>query len=166
MLKDFSLKVTHVSLRLHWLLYESKILPPSFSQKASLFGTLDTWIVWRLSEGASHITDASSASSTGLYDIFSKSWNNAILLLFGIKKSILPKIVSTHGEVLASVNKSFFGHEIAITTMIADQQAASFGCGCLDMHGCKLTLGTGLFLDITTLESVVARLSRLNGFQF
>ncbi|KII61556.1 putative glycerol kinase 5 [Thelohanellus kitauei] len=118
--------------------------------KNSLFGTLETWIVWKLTRGKFHITDLSSVSTTSMYDISTNTWNYDLLLYFGIPFSILPRIVKTHGQILAVVNSKYFGFELNITALIADQQAASVGCRCIESGDTKLTLGSGTFIDITT----------------
>lgn len=120
-----------------------------------LFGTMDTWLVWKLSGGAAHITDVSNASRTMLCNIETLSWDPVLLHDFDIPKSILPKIVPTSGSLSHAASYHFFGQEVPICSMVGDQQSALFGQLCLEAGQAKNTYGTGGFLLINTGENIV-----------
>lgn len=108
-----------------------------------LFGTVDTWLVWNLTGGAAHVTDATNASRTMLFNINTMEWDDELLSLFRIPKSMLPQVKSS-GEIYGATVA--FGVEIPIAGMAGDQQAALFGQCCFDVGEAKNTYGTGCFL--------------------
>jgi glycerol kinase len=107
------------------------------------FGTVDSWLVWQLTQGALHITDVSNASRTMLYNIHTGDWDEALLNLFEIPRSLLPE-VRRSSEVYGKT--AIFGTEIAIAGIAGDQQAATFGQACLQPGMAKNTYGTGCFM--------------------
>ena len=111
------------------------------------WGTLDTWILWNLTNGEVHATDYSNASSTALLDPFTLKWNPIVLSTFNIPDYILPEIKNTRDDFGST---SLFGGEIPIKTVIADQQASLFGQCCFNFGDMKITNGTGSFVDINT----------------
>jgi glycerol kinase len=113
------------------------------------FGTVDTWLVWKLTNGKHHITDVSNASRTMLYNIHTLSWDKELLDLFGIPPEILPEVRASSG-LLAHSDKQHFGSEIPITGMAGDQQAALFGQMCVKKGMIKNTYGTGCFVMMNT----------------
>ncbi len=104
-------------------------------------GTVDSWLVWNLTEGKSHITDASNASRTLLMDLETARWSPDMAVLFGVPLAILPEIMPTSGQLAFS---SLFN--LPITGMAGDQQAATIGQGCLTPGLVKCTYGTGIFM--------------------
>ncbi len=112
-----------------------------------LFGTVDTWLLWKLTDGRIHATDRTNASRTMLYNINTGEWDDGMLKLFNIPKSILPEIKSS-SEVYGYVD--LFGAKIPISGIAGDQQAALFGQGCFDEGDIKNTYGTGCFLLANT----------------
>ncbi|MBQ8283528.1 MAG: glycerol kinase GlpK [Clostridia bacterium] len=108
-----------------------------------LFGTVDTWLIWKLTDGKSHVTDATNASRTMLFNINTMSWDDELLDLFDIPKSMLPKVKSS-GEVFGYANLG--GVNVPIAGVAGDQQAALFGQGCFERGEGKNTYGTGCFL--------------------
>lgn len=120
-----------------------------------LFGTMDTWLVWKLTGGALHITDASNASRTMLCNIETVEWDDELLELFGIPKVLLPKITATSQNYGTTAPYIFFGSEIPICSMVGDQQAALFGQLCLEKGMAKNTYGTGGFLLMNTGNEIV-----------
>ena len=108
-----------------------------------LFGTVDTWLVWNLTGGAAHVTDATNASRTMLFNINTMEWDDELLSLFRIPKSMLPQVKSS-GEIYGATVA--FGVAIPIAGMAGDQQAALFGQCCFDVGEAKNTYGTGCFL--------------------
>ncbi len=119
------------------------------------FGTVDTWLVWNLTRGASHITDVSNASRTLLFNLHTLDWDDDLLRLFNIPRAILPKVVPSAGQ-LAQTNPSVLGRSLPIAAMIGDQQAATFGQGCFQPGMAKNTYGTGCFMLLNTGSEPIA----------
>ena len=115
------------------------------------FGTVDTWLTWKLSGGALHITDASNASRTLLYDIHANRWDEELLALFGVPAALLPEVRAS-SEVYGHCLRSALGAEIPIAGIAGDQQAALFGQACHAAGMAKNTYGTGCFLLLNTGE--------------
>ncbi len=108
-----------------------------------LFGTVDTFLIWKLTGGKVHATDCTNASRTMLYNIFENKWDSELLELFGIPESILPEVKMSSDDFGET---EVFGKSIKITGVAGDQQAALFGQCCFDKGSCKNTYGTGCFL--------------------
>jgi len=113
------------------------------------FGTIDSWLVYKLSNGEKHITDYSNASRTLIYNIHDLSWDDELLEILEIPKSILPKVVSSSG-INAYAAKEVLGAKIPISGIAGDQQAALFGQTCFHKGDAKNTYGTGCFLLMNT----------------
>ena len=115
-----------------------------------LFGTVDTWLIWKLTDGGVHVTDYSNASRTMLYNIYDLAWDEELLSILTIPRTMLPKVCSS-SEVYGSVaEKHFFGVSIPIAGIAGDQQAALFGQACFDEGMAKNTYGTGCFMLLNT----------------
>ena len=114
-----------------------------------LFGTIDTWIIWNLSNRRNHITDESNASRTLLFNIHTGSWDDELLEILDIPRNILPEVVSSSG-VVAEASSGLFGKRIPIAGIAGDQQAATFGNMCIKPGMVKNTYGTGCFLLMNT----------------
>ncbi len=108
-----------------------------------LFGTVDTWLVWKLTEGKCHVTDATNASRTMLFNIDTMDWDDELLSLFRIPRCMLPEVKNS-GEIFGYANLS--GVRVPIAGIAGDQQAALFGQGCYERGEGKNTYGTGCFL--------------------
>ncbi|MBD8033447.1 glycerol kinase GlpK [Solibacillus merdavium] len=120
-----------------------------------LFGTIDTWIIWQLTEGAVHVTDYSNASRTLMYNIYELKWDDQLLEILGIPHSMLPE-VKPSSEVYGVISGNhFFGHQVPIAGIAGDQQAALFGQACYEKGMVKNTYGTGCFMLINTGEEAV-----------
>ena len=115
------------------------------------FGTVDTWLTWKLSGGALHLTDVSNASRTLLYDIHADRWDEELLALFGVPAALLPEVRAS-SEVYGHCARNVLGAEIPIAGIAGDQQAALFGQGCHWAGMAKNTYGTGCFLLLNTGE--------------
>jgi glycerol kinase len=121
------------------------------------FGTVDTFLLWRLTGGAPgqgdaravHATDVSNASRTLLFDIHRLAWDDELLDIVGVPRAVLPEVRPTSG-VFGETDKSIFGRPIPITAMAGDQQAATFGQACFEPGQAKNTYGTGAFLLLNT----------------
>ena len=120
-----------------------------------LFGTIDTWIVWRLSKGQTHITDYSNAARTLLYNIHELKWDAELCELFDIPMSMLPEVRNSSEIYTTTAPSIFFGEEIPIAGIAGDQQAALFGQACFEKGMAKNTYGTGCFMLMNTGEKAV-----------
>lgn len=112
-----------------------------------LFGTIDTWIIWKLTEGKVHVTDMTNASRTMLFDINKLRFDDKLLEIFGVPRSMLPEVRSS-GEMYGETE--FMGERIPICAIAGDQQSALFGSGCYEPGEAKNTYGTGCFLLMNT----------------
>jgi glycerol kinase len=130
--------------KLEWLLERTE-LPP----RALAFGTVDSWLVWRLTGGRVHVTDRTNASRTMLLDLDSLEWDDELLNLFGIDPAVLPR-VATSAEVVGEGD--LLGVTVPIAGMAGDQQAALVGHGCFRRGEAKATYGTGSFVLVHTGE--------------
>lgn len=119
-----------------------------------LAGTIDTWLVWNLSGGESHVTDYSNASRTMLYNIKELKWDKELLKELGIPEGMLPKVVSSSG-VCAYATENILGVKIPISGMAGDQHAALFGQACFKPGDAKNTYGTGCFILMNTGKTPV-----------
>ncbi len=119
-----------------------------------LFGTVETWLIWKLTLGRVHVTDYSNASRTMLFNINTLDWDDDILRLLDIPRSMLPKPVPS-SSVYGAADSSFFGLPIPISGAAGDQQAALFGQACFERGQAKNTYGTGCFLLMNTGEKPV-----------
>jgi glycerol kinase len=124
------------------------------------FGTVDTWLVWNLTGGAVHATDATNASRTLLYNIHTGDWDDKLLQLMRVPRAVLPRVVSTTG-VAAECDAAFFGAPIKVAGIAGDQQAALFGQRCVRPGMVKNTYGTGCFMLMHTGERAVESKNRL-----
>ena len=118
-------------------------------------GTVDSYLVARLSDGARHVTDASNASRTLLFDITRGEWSDELCELFGVPRSALPEVVPSWGEVAHTDPASFLGLDVPIAGIAGDQQAALFGQACYAVGDAKCTYGTGSFVLVNTGSEVV-----------
>lgn len=119
-----------------------------------LFGTVETWLIWKLTKGAVHVTDYSNASRTMLFNINTLEWDEEILEELGIPKSMLPQ-AKPSSEIYGETDPDFFGGRIPIAGAAGDQQAALFGQTCFEKGEAKNTYGTGCFLLMNTGEEPV-----------
>ena len=108
-----------------------------------LFGTIDSWLLWNLTEKKSHLTDITNASRTMLYDSNKEEWSKELLNLFNIPDNILPKVVSNTYDFGTT---NLFGNPISIGGMAGDQQASAIGQACFKKGQVKSTYGTGCFV--------------------
>ncbi|MGY8798796.1 MAG: glycerol kinase GlpK [Longimicrobiales bacterium] len=113
------------------------------------FGTIDSWLVWKLTDGGLHVTDATNASRTLMYDIHSGDWDDELLGLLDVPRSMLPEVRSS-SEVYGETSVELFSHPIPIAGIAGDQQAALFGQQCTEPGMVKNTYGTGCFMLLNT----------------
>lgn len=116
------------------------------------FGTVDSWIIWQLTQGEVHVTDVSNSSRTMLFNIHSLEWDEELLSIFNIPKEMLPAVKSS-SEIVGYTN--LLGGQIPIAGVVGDQQAALFGHMCVSPGMCKNTYGTGCFTMLNTGEKIV-----------
>ncbi|SFG91627.1 glycerol kinase GlpK [Sporolactobacillus nakayamae] len=126
-----------------------------------LFGTIDTWLVWKLSGGKAHVTDYSNASRTLMYNIYDLKWDDELLDILGIPKVMLPEVHSSSEIYAKTIDYHFFGEEVPIAGIAGDQQSALFGQACYDKGMVKNTYGTGCFMLMNTGEQAVRSKSGL-----
>ncbi|KAK4288770.1 hypothetical protein Pmani_038223 [Petrolisthes manimaculis] len=138
-----------VNMRLKWVLENNTEAARLAREGLLMFGTLDTWIIHKLSKGKIHATDYSNASGTALYDPFIEDWNGPFLRVFGIPRSIFPELRPSVGN-WGSCSAELFGAEIPITAVVSDQGASLFGSFGFERGDVKITLGTGAFMDVNT----------------
>ena len=123
-----------------------------------LFGTIDTWIIWNLTQGESHVTDATNASRTMIFDIKKNSWCSELLKIFDIPNNILPQVKNCADDFGST---TAFGERIPIGGVAGDQQAAAIGQACLNPGSVKSTYGTGCFMMINTGNEIIKSSNKL-----
>lgn len=139
--------------KIHWVLENVPGARESAQRGDLAFGTIDSWIVWNLTNGLSHVLEISNASRTMLFDINQLKWSDDLLSIFGIPRSILPEVIPSSGQ-LAMLGGNFFnGRSISLTGICGDQQSALFGQRCFNSGMVKITYGTGAFLLVNIGKS-------------
>ena len=129
--------------KIRWILENKRLAKDTLRNNNLLFGTIDTWLLWNLTEGKSHLTDITNASRTMIFDSKKEQWSDDLLKLFKIPKKILP-LVKENSYYFGSTK--LFGGEIEIGGMAGDQQSATIGQACFETGQSKSTYGTGCFL--------------------
>jgi len=124
--------------KLEWILARTDL-----PQQELAFGTVDSWLVWKLTGGAVHVTDATNASRTMLVDLRTLDWDDELLALFGVERTLLPRVAAS-SEVVGEA--SLLGASVPVAGLAGDQQAALFGQGCFSPGEAKATYGTGSFV--------------------
>jgi glycerol kinase len=142
--------------KIRWILDHT----PDAANRDLLFGTVDTWLIWKLTNGRLHVTEPSNASRTMLYDLRRGEWDPQLLRIFGIPRTMLPEIVPSSRE-LAETAPEHFGGAIPIAGIAGDQQAALFGQACFREGLSKNTYGTGCFALMHTGAQAPASRNRL-----
>jgi len=137
--------------KIKWLLENINGAKELADKGELLFGTIDSWIIWNLTEGKSHVTDATNASRTMIFDIKKNTWSSQLLKLFEIPEHILPEVKNCADDFGTT---SKFGGEIKIGGVAGDQQAAAIGQACLNAGSVKSTYGTGCFMIMNTGEEL------------
>src|SRR5699024_7635337 len=121
-----------------------------------LFGTIDTWLVYKLSGGKANITDDSNASRTLMFNIYDLEWDDAMLDILNVPKTMLPEVRQSSEVYARTVDYHFFGYEIPIAGIAGDHQAGLFGQGCFEEGMAKNTYGTGCFMLMNNGEKGVS----------
>ena len=135
--------------KIKWILDNVKISKKLLSSNDLLFGTVDTFLIWKLTKGKQHLTEASNASRTMLYNINNNKWDKEILKKLNIPQKILPEVKNS-ADNFGKTDKKITGVEISISAVLGDQQAAAFGQTCFEKGSIKSTYGTGAFVIMNT----------------
>jgi glycerol kinase len=135
--------------KLKWILETVPGAKDKAQKGELLFGTIDTWLVWKLSGGKVHVTDYSNASRTMMYNIHELKWDDELLKMLNVPKSVLPQVCSS-SEIYGSTETDLFKIKIPISGIAGDQQAALFGQACFTAGMAKNTYGTGCFMLMNT----------------
>ena len=146
--------------KLQWMLENVPDARARADRGELAFGTIDTWLIWRLTGGEKHITDMSNASRTMLFNIHTLHWDEWLLELFNIPKSVLPSVVGS-SEVVGYTSIQTIGANIPIAGIAGDQQAATFGQSCFQAGEAKNTYGTGCFMLLNTGTQAVESKNKL-----
>ncbi|HEX8774775.1 MAG TPA: glycerol kinase GlpK [Pyrinomonadaceae bacterium] len=141
--------------KLKWLLDNIEGLRERAESGAIAFGTIDSWLVWKLTGGRTHITDYSNASRTLLYNIHELSWDEELLALLSVPSAVLPDVKPSSQVYDYTEPSSFFGASVAVAGVAGDQHAALFGQACYTRGLAKNTYGTGSFLLMNTGREAV-----------
>ncbi|WP_067933972.1 glycerol kinase GlpK [Alicyclobacillus kakegawensis] len=120
-----------------------------------LFGTIDTWLIWKLTGGQAHVTDYSNASRTMLYNIFRLDWDDELLAILDVPRAMLPEVKPSSAHFGYTESALFFGERVLIAGVAGDQQAALFGQACFEPGMAKNTYGTGCFMLMQTGSQAV-----------
>ena len=135
--------------KIKWILENVKISKKLQKSNNLLFGTVDTFLIWKLTNGQHHLTEATNASRTMLFNINNNTWDKEILKKLNISKSILPDVKNS-ADNFGITNKKIVGYEIPISAVLGDQQAAAVGQSCFKKGSIKSTYGTGAFVIMNT----------------
>lgn len=135
--------------KLEWIMRNNSFARSMAERGELAFGTVDTWLLWNLTGGKVHATDPSNAARTMMYNIHDMAWDDELIKMLNVPKAVLPQVLPTVGQ-FGVTDKSLFGAEIPIFSMVGDQQAALFGQGCFRPGDAKNTYGTGCFLMMNT----------------
>lgn len=140
--------------KIHWILENVPGAREKVERGDLLFGTVDCWLIWKLTQGNCHVTDVSNASRTMLFNIHTMTWDDDLLKLFDIPKAMLPTVCPS-SSVYGETELAFFGVPIPIAGVAGDQQAALFGQTCFSAGDVKNTYGTGCFMLMNTGDTPV-----------
>lgn len=141
--------------KVKWILDHVEGAREKAEQGKLLFGTIDTWLIWKLSGGRAHVTDYTNASRTLMYNIYELKWDDELLDILGVPKSMLPEVRPSSEIYANTIDYHFFGHQVPIAGVAGDQQAALFGQACYQEGMAKNTYGTGCFMLMNTGEKAV-----------
>jgi glycerol kinase len=158
------LTTTSIGLKLRWLMDTDAGLKEKLLSQTARWGTLDTWLVWKLTEGAVWATDYSNAATTSIYDLVDRQWSDALMGMLNLPAMPMPDVRPTMGDY-GETSKKVFGRTIPIACVVGDQYASLFGQGCIAPGMAKCTLGTGGFCVVnighTPLPSIEGITTRI-----
>lgn len=141
--------------KVKWILDHVEGAREKAEQGKLLFGTIDTWLIWKLSGGKAHVTDYSNASRTLMFNIHELKWDDELLEILGVPKAMLPEVRPSSEIYANTVDYHFFGQEVPIAGAAGDQQAALFGQACFEEGMAKNTYGTGCFMLMNTGQKAI-----------
>ena len=147
--------------KMRWIIDNVPGVPEGISDGRIIAGNIDSWLIWKLSGGAFHVTDFSNASRTLLLNIYDHEWDEGLLDGFGIPRSILPELHPSSGTLAVTSPDVFFGQEIPIAGVAGDQHAATFGQTCFRPGMAKNSYGTALALFMNTGPDAIVSKSGL-----
>ncbi len=146
--------------KIKWILDQDPHLKAKAEAGELAFGTVDTWLIWNLTQGKTHITDFTNASRTLLFNIHTLSWDEELLSILEVPLALLPKVVSC-SEVVGYTDSNILGHAIPIAGIAGDQQSALFGQMCVQPGDVKNTYGTGCFCIMNTGTQAVKSTNKM-----
>ncbi|MBT4825803.1 MAG: glycerol kinase GlpK [Flavobacteriaceae bacterium] len=146
--------------KIKWILDQDPSLRDRARKGELAFGTVDSWLIWNLTGGTHHVTDATNASRTMIYNIQDNQWDQELLDILDIPKELLPKVVNS-SEIVGKTEPSILGASISIAGIAGDQQAALFGQLCLQPGDVKNTYGTGCFCIMNTGDKAVVSKNKM-----
>ena len=146
--------------KVKWILDNVPSAKKFIKNKRLMFGTIDTFLIWRLTDKKNHFTDATNASRTMMFNISSNQWDDEILKKLNIPKSILPSVKNS-ADNFGKTSKKIIGEEIPINAVLGDQQAAAVGQACFSKGSVKSTYGTGAFAIMNTGNSKILSKNKL-----
>jgi len=147
--------------KLQWLLQNSDGVATAAERGELVCGTIDSFLIWRLTGGANHVTDATNASRTLLFNIHRMQWDDELLLYFGVPRSLLPEVEPSAADFGTTKGLDFLPDGIPIRGVAGDQQAALYGQGCFQPGEAKCTYGTGAFYLLHTGDTAVSSQHKL-----
>ncbi len=148
------------STKIAWILDNVEGARQLANEGKLAFGTVDSFLIWRLTNGESHVTDATNACRTNLYNIHDNQWDNELLTLFNVPSSVLPKVLDSASD-FGTTAQGLFNTQIPINGVAGDQQAALFGQCCFNTGDLKSTYGTGCFALLNTGKSALPSQNKL-----
>ena len=146
--------------KIKWILDQDPKLKKQATEGKLAFGTVDSWLIWKLTDGNTHVTDVTNASRTLLFNIHTLDWDDELLEILDIPKAILPKVVSC-SEVVGETSVKSIGQQITISGIAGDQQAALFGQLCWESGDVKNTYGTGCFCIMNTGSKAIVSKNKM-----
>ena len=146
--------------KVKWILDKVPSAKRLIKNKKLMFGTIDTFLIWRLTDKKNHFTDATNASRTMMFNINSNQWDDEILKKLNIPKAILPSVKNSADD-FGKTSKKIIGEEIPINAVLGDQQAAAVGQACFNKGSVKSTYGTGAFVIMNTGSSKILSKNKL-----
>lgn len=141
------LNTDHTICKLRWVLDNNSDIDKKCRENKVLFGTIDTWLLYKLTGHKVHATDYTNAAATTLLNPFMMKWNDLFCKIFKIPMNILPKVYNTN-DLFGETDKDIFGKNVPVTCMVGDQQASLFGHRCFNKGDLKITLGSGGFVSM------------------
>ena len=146
--------------KIKWIINNVPKAKKLFKKNELLFGTIDTFLIWKLTNGKIHVTDATNASRTMLFNITSNKWDKDILKIFKLNEKILPTVKNSADD-FGFTSEKIVGQKIKISAVLGDQQAAAIGQACFEKGSVKSTYGTGAFLLMNTGEKKIMSKNKL-----